>query len=61
MKNLPNRIADLIVVFIHIVLISKVFALLIELLGQRVSIWNGGRKDTRKELPSECSIDHNDR
>lgn len=61
MKNLPNRIADLIVVFIHIVLISKVFALLIELLGQRVSIWNKGRKDTRKELPSECSIDHNDR
>lgn len=61
MKNLPNRIADLIVVFIHIVLISKVFALLIEFLGQRVSIWNEGRKDTRKELPSECSIDHNDR
>ena len=61
-KNLPNRIAYLIVVFIHIVLISKIFALLIEFFGQRVSIWNQDEsKDTRTELPSECSIDHNDR
>lgn len=62
MRNLPNRVAYLIVVFIHIILISKIFALLIEFFGQCVSSWNQDEsKDTRRELPSECSIDHNDR
>lgn len=37
-RDLPNRIADLIVVFIHIVLILKIFALLIEFFGERISI-----------------------